>query len=213
MSDSIRKLLDSCEAITGMPGVEVVRSPDLEAARDAVDLCVEADAEQLFKDVTGASCPDLLKPFLCLSDTVDMAWRSNGTAGEMKLAQPIVAMGNSLPAAYAGSGFDAAQVARLRILDEVADVASTSFVLFDAEATDRQGLILFDTRAHATLPLSGEDYLRLSTTGFAFDSWQYLFSSLTITPDRRARIDCAMAEVRRLFPDRDLSAFDAAKGK
>jgi hypothetical protein len=213
MSESIRKLLDSCQAITSMPGVEVVRAPDLAAGREAFDLCIAADAEQLFKDVTGSPCPDLLKPFLCLSDTVDMAWRSNGAVGEMKLAHPIVAMGNSLPAAYARPGFDAAQVARLRILDEVADIASTSFVLFDAEATDRHGLILFDTRAQAPLPLSGEDYLRLSAAGFAFDSWQYLFSSLTITPDRRARIDRAMAEVRRLFPDRDLSAFEAAKGK
>ena len=212
MSDDIRNLIDACEAILGAPGVEIVVPPDIDVAREAIEGCITADMEQLFEDVTGSPCPALLRPFLCLSDRLDLAWRSNLTAGEMRLAQPLVAMERPLPSAYEGAGFDAAQVSRLRILDEVADVASTSFVLFDAEAADERGLILFDTRASAPLPLSGEQYLRLSAAGFAFDSWQYLFSSLTITPDRRQRIDRAMAEVRRLFPQRDLSAFETKQG-
>jgi len=209
MTDGARELLSACEAVMAAPGVEIVRQTDIAGGWEALDNEVAEEVAEMFEGITGQPCPNLLRPFLCLPDLIDLAWRSNEATGEMRLAHPLIAWGSRLDPAYAPTVLKASDVERFRILDRVTDIASTSFVLFDYQNADEQGLILFDTRDYAPLPLSGDEYLHLAAAAMGFDSWQYLFAELPITPDRRERIDRSLGEVRRLFPDRDLSEFEA----
>ncbi len=57
------------------------------------------------------------------------------------------------------------------------------------------------------------EYIEALALGGGFDSWQFLFSDLTILTDRRKAMDASFAVIQELLPDRDYTIFTDAFAK
>lgn len=207
MAQAAEMFAQTIIALRSNPNVKPHMMPDLQELRDLAETFDQSGIEQVFQGIVGQVDASLLYPFLGLADEMKLAWELDGSFGEFDIASPLNAWFADFPEPYRAILSDFAPLENIGYLDQTTDFVPTSFVIFDKTAIDERGLWLFDTRSAAPIELSGQEYLQLCNLGLGFDSWQFLFSSLPITPDRRQAIVKTLSALEREFPDRDFSVF------
>jgi hypothetical protein len=176
-----------------------------------VDLLAEADRSfdkaafaEMFKEDFGVECPKSVADLMALPDSVAMVWQGSGGAGEMRLLNPSVGFESHVDPSYQVKSMP--EVSHMAVLDQVTDIAAPLFTLYDKVNVDTEGLWLFDGKNIGQIALTPMQYVEMAGLLGAFDSWQFLFSDLPITLDRKKAMLLSFTVLEDLMPDRDFSA-------
>lgn len=195
-------------ALEASGDIELVRRPDIVLLDLAFQGFSKEAYERLFQKRQKMPVPPAIADLLALPQSVECVWRGTAAAGEFQLLQPESNAERRIDPSYAG--MTDVPVTEMIILDQVTDIAGPHFVLYSFDTVDSDGLYLFDGREASKLTLSPNAYVEALALGGGFDSWQFMFSDLPITPDRKKAMLASFAAIRQVLPDRDYGMFDEA---
>lgn len=195
-------------ALEAARDIELVQRPDVAL----LDLAFQGFSKEaygrLFQKRQKMPVPPAIADLLALPQSLECVWRGTAAAGEFRLLQPGSNAERRIDSSYAG--MTDVPVTEMMILDQVTDIAGPHFVLYSFETVDSDGLYLFDGRKASKLSLSPNAYVEALALGGGFDSWQFLFSDLPITTDRKKAMLASFATIREILPDRDYGMFEEA---
>lgn len=195
-------------ALEDADDIELVRRPDIALLDLAFKGFSKEAYEGLFQKRQKMPVPPAIAELLALPQSLECVWRGTAAAGEFRLLKPGSNAERRIDPSYAG--MTEVPVTEMVILDQVTDIAGPHFVLYSFDTVESEGLYLFDGREAGRLTLSPNAYVDALALGGGFDSWQFLFSDLPITLDRKKAMLASFAAIQQILPDRDYSIFEEA---
>lgn len=161
--------------------------------------------ETLFEKFYEAPCPESFRNALILPDRVDLRWRRESVAGEIKIGNPLAVRKRKLDESVLDWTLGGTTLRDTRILDDVVDYAGPLSVLFRIGAqVVEPTLYLFDSRELRKLELTYDAYLDWAAVSRGIVFWQYLFCDDTNTPDVAKALEAGLALLALAAPDERL---------
>jgi hypothetical protein len=209
MDEPIASLMKSIRELRTAPDV------NLELDTDIGDLPSRVEAEALYADLFGFDCPPSMRSGLQLPDAVEIRWQHGETiAGEMRIANPIVAMHRQLDESLLDWTVDGRKLANMRVVDEVLVKAGPLYTLFEVGSRGpSEQLFLFDTRRLRSLALDYAGYLDAAGTSKSIVYWQYLYCDMLLTPAEAKRLAEAIDFLAKFAPQRPLDGLRQRLGE
>lgn len=205
MAISLATLTQTVKGLEGKVDFLQPLSPDDELIEQALGADDRTLAKTVFQRTMGRPCPPLLEPLLAMPDETAVAWKTSEARGEFRLFGPGRALVTRIDPSYGTR--DGQDLGALAVLDQITDTVGPHFILFDPDSLGTKGLMMFNGEEIGNLSISPEEYVELAGTGAGFDSWQFLFANLPITPDREDAMRASFSLVRAANPAVDMTRF------
>jgi hypothetical protein len=198
MNQSDTSLLKSIRELEMVPNI------DIEFDRGVLSYTPPAlaDAVELYADMFGFQCPPSMRSGLLLPDTIDVRWQyGEAVAGEMQIANPLVAMHRQLDDSLLDWTLDDHKLVNMRVADQVLVNAGPFYILFEVSSHGpSEQLFLFDTRILRPMTLDYSSYLGVAGVTKSIVYWQYLYCAMRVTPAEARRLKSGVDFIAERFP-------------